>query len=202
MERQMTIRQEVSKSVGKILETIERSDVHFRKALLAKLRQSISKPFSQSMPVWSCVLANVPESFLGIKNGAPSKEFIAIINTLQIYALYESANQISEPDKNICELEESEDTKDFRHKTNMGSFFKELRQEQSTRQAADSRFNNMIVSREYENFFYRLRQLIRLFKSKQRYKLIDYRQLAEDLYGLQFENSENIRIKWGYSYYK
>ncbi|MDK8692366.1 type I-E CRISPR-associated protein Cse2/CasB, partial [Gardnerella swidsinskii] len=62
----------------------------------------------------------------------------------------------------------------------------------------------MITASDYESFYYYLRQLVRLLKSrtKENQQSIDYSKLARDLYLLQFEDSEKVRLSWAQEYYR
>ena len=192
---------EISGAVTKIIKQfLDGSDIASRRAMLAQLRHTIGKPLSQSVEIWPWILSNVPESFIN-KYGEVSYQLQAVINTLQIYSLYEQGGVEKLGDKNSNESEESESKKSY---SNMGTTLRELRSDEGVRGAMDRRFSVMITASDYESFYYYLRQLVRLLKgrTKDNRQAINYTQLARDLYLLQFEDSEKVRLSWAQEYYR
>ena len=192
---------EISGAVTKIIKQfLDGSDIASRRAILAQLRHTIGKPLSQSVEIWPWILSNVPESFIN-KYGEVSYQLQAVINTLQIYSLYEQGGVEKSGDKNSNESEESESKKSY---SNMGTTLRGLRSDEGVRGAMDRRFSVMITASDYESFYYYLRQLVRLLKgrTKDNRQAINYTQLARDLYLLQFEDSEKVRLSWAQEYYR
>ncbi len=192
---------EVSNSVSKIIKQfIEIADASSNRAMLAQLRHTIGKPLSQSVEIWPWILSNVPVSFIN-KYGEVSYQLRAVINTLQIYALYEQGVREKSSYKDLNKSEDSENEKSY---NNMGTALRALRSDEGVRVAMDRRFSVMITASDYESFYYYLRQLVRLLKSrtKENQQAIDYSKLARDLYLLQFEDSEKIRLSWAQEYYR
>ncbi|ADB14225.1 CRISPR system CASCADE complex protein CasB [Gardnerella vaginalis 409-05] len=192
---------EVSNAVRKIInQFIEIADTSSYRAMLAQLRHTIGKPLSQSVEIWPWILNNVPESFMD-KYGEVSYQLRAVINTLQIYALYEQG--VAEK-SSYKDLNKSEDSVNEKSYNNMGTALRTLRSDEGVRGAMDRRFSVMITASDYESFYYYLRQLVRLLKSrtKENQQTIDYSKLARDLYLLQFEDSEKVRLSWAQEYYR
>lgn len=192
---------EVSNAVSKIIKQfIEIADASSNRAMLAQLRHTIGKTLSQSVEIWPWILSNVPVSFIN-KYGEVSYQLRAVINTLQIYALYEQGVREK---SNYKDLDKSEDSENEKSYNNMGTALRALRSDEGVRGAMDRRFSVMITASDYESFYYYLRQLVRLLKSrtKEDKQAIDYSKLARDLYLLQFEDSEKIRLSWAQEYYR
>ncbi|EPI42421.1 type I-E CRISPR-associated protein Cse2/CasB [Gardnerella vaginalis] len=192
---------EISGAVTKIIKQFfDGLDIASRRAMLAQLRHTIGKPLSQSVEIWPWILSNVPENFIN-KYGEVSYQLQAVINTLQIYSLYEQGGVEKLGDKNSNESEESESKKSY---SNMGTTLRGLRSDEGVRGAMDRRFSVMITASDYESFYYYLRQLVRLLKgrTKDNRQAINYIQLARDLYLLQFEDSEKVRLSWAQEYYR
>lgn len=192
---------EVSNAVSKIIKQfIEIADASSNRAMLAQLRHTIGKTLSQSVEIWPWILSNVPVSFIN-KYGEVSYQLRAVINTLQIYALYEQGVREK---SNYKDLDKSEDSENEKSYNNMGTALRALRSDEGVRGAMDRRFSVMITASDYESFYYYLRQLVRLLKSrtKEDKQAIDYSKLARDLYLLQFEDSEKIRLSWTQEYYR
>jgi CRISPR system Cascade subunit CasB len=68
--------------------------------------------------------------------------------------------------------------------------------------AIDRRFNVLITSTTYEEFYYHLRQMVNLLRSNKRILPVNYARLAEDLYWFQRGYEENIRLRWAQNYYR
>src|SRR5690554_4593418 len=82
-----TVYQVVSKIMGQLSKTF---DTSVGKASLANLRNSIGKEPSEPIEIWPIMLENMPEEFLG-SDGNLTAEEKAILNTLQLYALYQQS---------------------------------------------------------------------------------------------------------------
>lgn len=158
------------------------------KAVLANLRNSIGNPISETLDVWSILFENIPESFLGTSKEISDEEK-AILTTLQLYAMHQqgvSHSVLMQKDKKF---------------NNLGYSLRKLRTEDN-RVAMDRRFNAMITSSTFEELSYRLRQLVKLLKSKSSEVRVDYAKLSEDLYWFLRGYDENVRLNWAREYYK
>lgn len=186
---------------GKILSSIGSNlELSSTKAILAKMRQSIGREFSQTIGVWENVYSEIPVENLS-SNGKPTYVENAIISTLQLYAFHQQGNK-----KPVCYMyddfkKNKEDNKKIIYR-NMGYSLSELRQIDTTNnsEAIDKRFVTMITSSTFNELIVHLRQLIGIFKSKSESK-IDYVRLANDLYWFQNNGQENVKLNWGRSYF-
>ncbi|EHI70394.1 type I-E CRISPR-associated protein Cse2/CasB [Streptococcus ictaluri] len=179
----------VSEVTRKILIKLSKQkDTSSGKALLARLRQSIGKPISETVVIWSVLFKDLPEEFLG-RNGQPSNEEQAILTTLQLYALHQQSQSHSV-------LINREDKYQ-----NIGYSLKQLRQGEDTT-AIDRRFNVMITASSFEELVYHLRHLISLLKTKSPETKVDYAKLSEDLYWFLRDYQERVRLSWAREYYK
>lgn len=154
------------------------------KALLAALRHSAGKPLGNVPSVWPLLFAHMPESFLS-NRGQETKEERAIFAVLQLYAMQKQGTrgrEITGKEKNIGEALRQIRTKD-------------------NDQALDRRFVSALTAQGFDEFLYRLRQLMKLAKSRGAVP-VDFARLAEDLYWYQCGGAERIRLRWAESYYR
>ncbi|WP_019776149.1 type I-E CRISPR-associated protein Cse2/CasB [Streptococcus sobrinus] len=179
----------VASTTSKILIKLSKQkDMSSGKAMLARLRQSIGKPISETMAVWPVLFEDLPEEFLG-RSGHTSNEERAILTTLQLYALHQQSLSHS--------VVAGEDNK----YQNIGYSFRQLRQGEDTT-AIDRRFNVMITASTFEELIYHLRHLTTLLKSKSPETKVDYAKLSEDLYWFLRDYQERVRLSWAREYYK
>ena len=166
-------------------------DTSSNKAILANLRNSISKPYSQSIDVFSVLYEYIPESFIS-SNKDLSFEEKAILTSLQIFAIHQQGNSQS--------VLIDTDKDDSKYK-NMGFSLKALRIDDNVK-STDRRFNTMITADTFEEFTFHLRQLVNLLKSKTEQK-VNYSKLAQDLYFFQIPTTrENVKLSWAKQYYR
>lgn len=160
------------------------------KATLANLRNSISKPYSQTIGVFSTFYKYLPDSFISEYGDLSYKEK-AIITSLQIFAVHQQGNSQSV-------LLEADDENKYK---NIGYALKVLRTDENAK-STDRRFNAMISADTFEEFTFHLRQLISLLKSRSDQK-VNYAKLAQDLYYFQIPSMrENTKLSWAKEYYK
>ena len=193
---------EVSNAVQKIIrQYLSNADAASCRAILAKLRHSIGKPLSQSVDIWPLILTSVPDNFLSEYEGKNLK-LQAVIYTLQIYALYEQGNLSVEDISTECPTTNA-NTLVQSSSYNMGSCLRILRLDEKQRKAMDRRFSNLITSDNIDHFYYNLRQLTGILKSRSKnsHQHINYPRLARDLYWFNF-NPEKIRLSWAQEYYR
>ena len=161
------------------------------KAILANLRNSISKSYSQSIEVFSLLYEHIPESFISSSNNLSFEEK-AILTSLQIFAIHQQGNGQS------VLLDTDKDDSKY---NNMGFSLKALRVDDNVK-ATDRRFNTMITADTFEEFTFHLRQLVNLLKSRTNQK-VNYAKLAQDLYFFQIPTTrENIKLPWAKQYYR
>ncbi|MGI6578687.1 MAG: type I-E CRISPR-associated protein Cse2/CasB [Saccharofermentanales bacterium] len=173
--------------VYKLDQTLETSS---GKATLANLRNSIGKPLSQSVEIWPLLFENLPGDFLS-QDQSESRKELAILTTLQLYALYRQGKQIPVRKQN-----------EKRGFENIGYSLSTLRTGDNT-VSVDRRFNTLITAATYDELIHHLRQMIKLLKSKMSGEInIDFGRLAQDLYGFLIEKEENIRLNWARAYYR
>lgn len=162
-------------------------DTSSGKAMLAKLRHSTGRPMSETIEVWPIVFDYLPEKFLGTGVRVTAEE-MAILTTLQLYALHQQGNK-----ENVILNNESEKWH------NIGYSLSALRTD-NDRTASDRRFNALVTSTTFEELSHHLRQMLKLLKAKTNAK-IDYAKLAEDLYWFIRGYEDGIRLDWARAYY-
>lgn len=181
-------RNTVFQVAGQIVSELNHTlDTSSHRATMAKLRNSIGKPLSETIEIWPLIFEKFPEDFLSASGIATDQEK-AILTALQFYALHQQGNRAS------VSLNEATDKWE-----NIGNSLRYLRDKDSL--AIDRRFNTMITSTDFDELTYHLRQLIMLMKTKENIK-VNYAKLAEDLYCYLRGNQERVRIRWAQSYYK
>lgn len=184
---QVTVRSVTNRIVYMLDQTLETSS---GKATLANLRNSIGKPLSQSVEIWSLLFENLPQEFLS-EDQSESKKEVAILTTLQLYALYRQGKKTP--------ARESSKEKAYK---NIGHSLSALRRGDNT-VAMDRRFNALITSSTYDELVHHLRQMIKLLKSKASGEVnIDFGRLAQDLYGFLIGRDESMRLTWARAYYR
>lgn len=175
--------------VGKILTQLESvRENSSGKAALANLRNSIGRPLSSTIDIWPIVFEQMPEKFLG-KGGRLTDEEMAILTTLQIYALHQQGR----PNSVNRRSEKGE-------WNNVGTSLKSLRVGVDTT-AIDRRFNTMITASSFEELTHHLRQMVRLLRSRSPEVAIDYARLGNDLYWYLKMEDDKIRLKWAKGFY-
>lgn len=158
------------------------------KATFAKLRNSIGKPLSETIEVWSLLFEYLPEEFLGIDQKISSEEK-AILTTLQLYALHQQGLSTG------VLMENEEGYK------NIGYSLKNMRKGDDI-VSTDRRFNAMITSSSFEELIYHLRHMIKLLKSRSPEIRINYAKLSKDLYWFLRGYDEKLRLAWAREYYR
>lgn len=148
---------------------------------LAAIRNSTGKGFDDALGVWPILFPLMPEEYLG--NGSLSYEEKALLVSLQLYALgQQGSNKVMNDEKN-----------------SVGSALRHLRNEKSS--SLDRRFNTMLTSTTFDEFTYHLRQIFKLGKSDNTFKL-NFSGLADDLFIYQIGGSRQICLKWAKDYYR
>lgn len=178
--------EEIGRVTTRIIErignTLDNSDT---KAILSKLRNSIGQEFTSTVEIWQIMFEELPIEYLS-KQGEPTYQEIAILSTLQLYALHQQGIM------------------DSVHKSSIG-VGKALRIiRDSEKESLDQRFNTMITADSIAELLTHLRHLICILKQKQKEDAkIDYGKLASDLYWYQIssDNANRMRLRWGQDYY-
>lgn len=159
------------------------------KASLAKLRNSAGKNFSETVDVWSIIMADFPDEFLGCGEHVTNAEK-AIFTALQLYAIHQQG----------ISIDVSVDPND--RYANIGCHLRELKWKYPVKEEAlNRRFNAMISSANFYELSYHLRHMIKLMKSDIATG-VNYAKLAEDLYRFASGYEEGIRLSWAREYYR
>lgn len=156
------------------------------KALLSNLRNSIGRPISENIGSLQVIYENMPEELLA-KNFTMTKEELAILTTLQLFAIHQQSN--------VEPVSEKIDDK----WNNIGYSLKTLRADGSL--STDQRFNALVTSKTFEELTHHLRQMIKLLKSKKKEVKVDYPALSMDLYNFLRGYDESMRLNWARAYY-
>lgn len=135
-------------------------DTPATKATLSNLRSSISKPYSQTIEIFSILYKYLPDSFIS-EYGDLSYQEKAIITTLQIFSIHQQGNSQSV-------FLEADDENKYK---NIGYALKVLRTDENAK-STDRRFNAMISTDTFEDLTFHLRQLVSLLKSRSDQKVI------------------------------
>jgi CRISPR system Cascade subunit CasB len=182
-------RKEVYKVSNKVLWNLSALiDTPVGKSNLAKLRNSIGKPLSQSIEIWPLIFEFMPEKFLSRTEEASNEEK-SIIYSLQMYAFHQQGQSSSV----LCTETEKYN--------NIGKSLKVLRVDEN-KTSIDRRFNTMITSSNFDELSYNLRQIIGILKSKAPEEKVDYAKLAEDMYRFLRGYDEDVRLDWAREYYR
>lgn len=179
----------VSKVVFQVINQLDKTrEYSSGKAALANLRNSIGRPYSQTIDIWPLLFEKLPVDFLG-RGEALTRREQAILTTLQLYAIHQQGVEQS-VSKDYIEGKWN----------NIGESLSVLRVEEDSK-SIDRRFNVMITSTTYEELIHHLRQMVRLLRSKHRREKVNYGQLAEDLLSFLVGNDEKVRLNWSKAYY-
>lgn len=155
-------------------------------ALLAALRNSVGKPFSEAEDIWPFFFENLPAAFLST-NGSVTAQEKAIYGAMQIYALCrQGASHTVIVDNDL--------------RLSMGGSLKSGRDVEDPK-ALDRRFNALLTASSFEEFTYHLRQLTKLVKAKATLT-VNIAGLANDLFWYQRGRKQNIIMNWAKDYYR
>lgn len=190
MTNQLEERESVSNVIGKIIYELDAIRESGRgKSILANLRNSIGKPLSETISCWSMFYDYIPEEWI-VNSYKMSTEETVVLTTLQLYAIHQQAS-----DYNVHFSSKNTSYQ------NLGDSLRALRKGENTL-AIDRRFNAMITSQSFEELVQHLRQLIKLYKSKEKNKSkINYQRLAKDLFWFKCGSKEWVRLSWARAYY-
>jgi len=185
--------------VKRCIAILEKSkDSPYRKAMLAKVRNSVGLPYSRNADLLELIYENLPEDIILAREDISSEEK-SIITALQMYALYNQGDNYSSADSG--EGEKNSLDKQYR---NIGTSLRALRRLGSDNtKAVDRRFNALITAGDYDELVYHLRHMLKLLKAKtSSYDKVDFSQLAQDLYWFDGGREERIRLSWAREYYR
>lgn len=174
--------------MAKILYSMDNlKDTPSYKADLAEIRHTIGKPIEEATEAWPILFENLPEEFLS-KWKNPTYEEIAILTTLQLYALHQQGKA------------ESVLLKDNERWENIGTAFRSLRIGEDSK-SIDRRFNVLITSTNFDELNYHLRQMVKLLRSRTNAK-INYPRVADDLYKILRGYDSDVKLRWSREYYR
>ena len=180
----------VYNETAKILRRLDATrDVPSTRAMLANIRNSINKDFSNNMEALAFVFQNIPEELLGSRKELNDYE-LAVLTAVQMYALHQQASV-----KSVLKL----DYREGEWRQNLGDALSTLRTGES--KSIDARFNALVTASNFTQLQNHLRQMIKLLKAKSDAQ-VDYASLAEDLYWFLRNQKDGVKIKWARSYYK
>ena len=170
----------------------------YSKAMLARIRNSVGMPFSRNAELLALIYENFPEGNASAGEKLTYEEK-AIMTALQMYALYNQGGNAGDFDSGGS-IEASSD----KNCRNMGASLRVLRRlDTDDSKATDRRFNALITAGDFEEFTYHLRHLIKLLKSRTSgAAIIDFAQLALDLYWFDRGQEERTRLSWAREYYR
>lgn len=198
LSQRETVYKVTSRILGKLNNTLETSAT---RASLAHLRNSIGYDISHTVEIWKDVFSEMPIEFLS-RDGLVTKEENAVFVALQLYALHQQGSSDSVHAKEQISAKESIDGTEGRisvRKHNIGHSLKTLR-DPVEYSGIDRRFNAMITSSSFQELIVHLRHLVSILKSKSKAK-VNYARLADDLFWYQNGKKEQVRLRWGQSYY-
>lgn len=172
--------------LAKNAKTLEQSG---SKAQLANLRRGIGKKPGELPELWGMFLKNLPEEFMG-KNGKPSYAEWAVYTSLTLFALHQQGHSKS------MHLEGEE------HR--FGRAVRMLCPTKDDRESEENIRRKLSIAAgadDIEALSYHLKTIVKLLANQE--ILLDYVDLAKDLYWFQFENhADRVRLKWGQDFYR
>lgn len=161
------------------------------KASLASLREAETIDSRRAHDVWPILFSEMDERYLSKDVGKPTSAENAIYTSLRCYSIYQQGI-----DHNVYASKGTEGLALF-------VALAKLRNNEEIRNALDRRVQNLFSNRNILSVIKSVTQLVRILKSNDRNLLIDYADLAQDLYYFQnsFESSKRVFLKWGQQYY-
>ena len=186
MTKKQMIRQYVQ---TKICILLKQKDSGTGKAALANLRHGVGKKPGELPELWGAFLEDAPEGLYSDCKGTskPQKEEWAVYTALTLFAVHQQgkADSVNADGINLGEAAANL----------MGG------RGDDERERVLRRFSPVVTAASMEELSHYLRMMIQLFKGKD--ILLDYAELAGDIYDFQFEGSRNsVQLKWGRGFYK
>lgn len=170
----------VTQTMINAIETME--NVGTDKALLSSFRHSAGKSLSQSSEIWNFIFQYLPERYLS-ETGRETAAEKAVCTALQMYALYRQGNGSHSSQKYI----------------NFGTSLGKVRSGIGE-DTLDKRMNMILTADDFDELSYRLRQILKLCKSRETVD-INFAKLSEDLYKWLNGRKDTIRFLWAQAYY-
>ena len=193
----MANRGKVDKVTAKIIHRLENQrESGVAKATLAELRRSTGRSFAGAEAVWPMLLEQIPEELLS-ENGVPTPTENAIFVALQLYAL---CQQGSRRISGLPAEEKPSEANEKIYRATIGESLRAVRRADNEK-GLDRRFNAMLTAQSFDELAYHLRQLIKLVKAAG-VTAMDFPQLAEDLFWIQRDDAQQVKLRWATGYYR
>lgn len=193
----MANRGKVDKVTAKIIHRLENQrESGVAKATLAELRRSAGRSFAGAEAVWPMLLEQIPEELLS-ENGVPTPTENAIFVALQLYAL---CQQGSRRISGLPAEEKPSEANEKIYRATIGESLRAVRRADNEK-GLDRRFNAMLTAQSFDELAYHLRQLIKLVKAAG-VTAMDFPQLAEDLFWIQRDDAQQVKLRWATGYYR
>lgn len=162
------------------------------KAILAALRRSNSILSRQATVVWPMLFEYIKDKDTFGENSRQTISERAIFTALRCYAVFEQGN-------------DRERDREYDNE-NANSLFRNLsflRKDERLRDALDRRAQAVLSTTNIEAVTRSLVSLTKIIKANNSAAIINYPELANDLYNFQlgFESARKVAIKWGREYF-
>ena len=181
----------IERSTNKIIKKLHEREGN-DKAILSALRRSNSILSRQATVVWPVLFEYIQEKDTFGENSRQTISERSIFTALRCYAVFEQGNDI-ERDREY----DSENAKSlFRNL----SF---LRKDEQLREALDRRVRSVLSTTNIEAITRSLVSLTKIIKANNSAAIINYPELANDLYNFQlgFEPARKVALKLGREYF-
>ena len=162
------------------------------KAILAALRRSNSILSRQATVVWPVLFEYIKDKDTFGENSKQTISERAIFTALRCYAVFEQGNDM--------ERDREYDNENAKSLFRNLSF---LRKDERLRDALDRRAQTVLSTTNVEAVTRSLVSLTKIIKANNSAAIINYPELANDLYNFQlgFESARKVAIKWGREYF-
>ncbi|WP_242368092.1 type I-E CRISPR-associated protein Cse2/CasB [Lactobacillus intestinalis] len=162
------------------------------KAILAALRRSNSILSRQATVVWPLLFEYIKDKDTFGENSRQTISERAIFTALRCYAVFEQGNDM--------ERDREYDNENAKSLFRNLSF---LRKDERLRDALDRRAQAVLSTTNIEAVTRSLVNLTKIIKANNSAAIINYPELANDLYNFQlgFESARKVAIKWGREYF-
>ncbi|KFI39339.1 CRISPR-associated protein, Cse2 family [Bifidobacterium actinocoloniiforme DSM 22766] len=172
------------------------------RASLARLRKLGTSAYSPWMVIGDQVLSDWPEDKLGVPSEG-SYAVRAVTATLRLYALHQQS-QSSRMAAQIT-ADDNEERQQQRRSTAFGAVCRKINLDLDSSQGVRKRLDNVYAASDFDGIVKNLCPLIALIRASKQSdsaKQIDYCQLAQDLYLVQFDDArQSVFFRWGRDYF-
>ena len=178
--------QQVFDTVSRQIARLQKMPDHPRKAALAELRRGVGHVPGELPELWGSFLQEMPPDFFS-QSGEPTAAEWAVYLALTLFALHQ----------------QGQEKPMWAPKIGLGKAVRRLsdkKGEEPEESGAYRRFCALITAGSMEEVSHHLRGLIQLLRSES--LPLDYPQLAQDLFLLQFADSApRVKLRWGQDYF-